>query len=190
MGGVAAEWDPETDPHIAAYFSPKNLTGKAVCKAALQEALGLNQDPNAPIVAFIGRLAPQKGIDVIEQSYHWLISYHWLMGEGTGDTQLVMMGSGQAEYADFMRNAENQYKGRVCGYVGFSPEMEHAIIAGADILVMPSRYEPCGLPQMYAQRYGTIPIVHATGGLQDSVDQFAEKSEEAPSSGTGCNPKP
>jgi starch synthase len=171
LNGIdTVEWDPENDPHIAGKFSATNMTGKATCKRALQEALGLQQNPDAPIVAFIGRLAPQKGIDVLEAAHHWLMG-----GDNEGvleHSQLVMMGSGQHEYAEFMRKAEAQYKGRICGYVGFSPEMEHAIIAGADLLVMPSRYEPCGLPQMYAQRYGTIPIVHATGGLQDSVDQF------------------
>eukprot|EP00960_Hanusia_phi_P010242 299237-Hanusia_phi.AAC.1 len=101
-----------------------------------------------------------------------------------GDVQLIMMGNGQAEYANFMRSAESQYKGRICGYVGFSSDMEQKIIAGADILIMPSRYEPCGLPQMYAQRYGTIPIVHATGGLKDSVQQF-EWREGGETVGTG-----
>jgi starch synthase len=108
-----------------------------------------------------------------------------------GDVQLVMMGSGMHEYAEFMRAAEAQYKGRVCGYVGFSSEMEHKLIAGADILLMPSKYEPCGLPQMYAQRYGTLPVVHATGGLKDSVDQwFAPAEEGGESTGTGWKFEP
>merc|ERR1719224_238786 len=82
------------------------------------------------------------------------------------------MGSGEERYANFLRRAEAQNKGKVVGFVGFTAEMEHQILAGADILLMPSRYEPCGLPQMYAQRYGTVPVVHATGGLKDSVDQY------------------
>lgn len=178
------EWNPMTDKHLAAPFNVDDIAGKAECKAAVQGALGLVVDPNRPLLVFIGRLAPQKGIDVIEASLNWLMGGD---NEGVlGDTQLVMMGSGSNEYAAFMRNAEQQYKGRVCGYVGFSSEMEHKLIAGADILLMPSRYEPCGLPQMYAQRYGTIPVVHATGGLKDSVDMYeAPQTPGGESAGTG-----
>lgn len=175
------EWDPAKDEHLVAHYNAKDTAGKQKCKLDLQAALGLEQDVNKPLIAFIGRLAPQKGIDLIEQSVHWLMGGD---DQGVlGDAQLVMMGSGEHRYAEFMRNAEGQYKGRICGYVGFSASMEHKIIAGADILLMPSRYEPCGLPQMYAQRYGTIPIVHATGGLKDSVAQYEQK--EGGSVGTG-----
>jgi len=172
------EWNPDTDPHIPGHYSATNQTGKAICKAKLQEALGLRQEPDAPLVAFIGRLAEQKGIDVIQGTYHWL------MGD-MDKSQLIMMGSGQPEYAEILTEAEAQYKGRICGYVGFSPEMEHLVIAGADILIMPSRYEPCGLPQMYAQRYGTVPIVHATGGLKDSVEQYEPGAMGGESKGQG-----
>ena len=158
------EWNPETDPFIPHHYSADDKSGKAECKRALQKALGLREEADAPLVAFIGRLAEQKGIDVIEQSYDWLINC-------VDKAQLIMMGSGQPEYAEILTQAEKIHQSRMCGYVGFSHEMEHLIIAGADILIMPSRYEPCGLPQMYAQRYGTIPIVHATGGLKDSVEQ-------------------
>jgi len=176
------EWDPARDRHLAAPYSAADPSGKAACKAALQAALGLRQDPAAPLLCFIGRLAPQKGIDVLEAAFDWLMGGDG--GEGVlGDAQLVMMGSGEQRYAEFMRSAEGRHKGRVCGYVGFSAEMEHKIIAGSDILIMPSRYEPCGLPQMYAQRYGTVPVVHATGGLKDSVEQYAV-TDQGPS-GTG-----
>jgi starch synthase len=161
------EWNPSNDSHIAAPYSVDNLKGKKECKRALQEQLGLEKKPDTPIVAFIGRLAPQKGVDLLEESLGWLMGGDH-MGV-TGDVQLIMMGSGEGRYAEFLMRAEAQHKGRVVGYVGFSPEMEHKIIAGADILIMPSKYEPCGLPQMYAQRYGTVPVVHATGGLKDSV---------------------
>jgi len=172
------EWNPETDPLIPHHYSLEKQAGKAQCKACLQKALGLREDPDAPLVAFIGRLAEQKGIDIIEQSLHWL------MGD-KHKSQLVMMGSGQPEYAEILTKAEAQYKGRICGYVGFSSEMEHLIIAGADMIIMPSRYEPCGLPQMYAQRYGTVPIVHATGGLKDSVEQYQHPHEGNDSKGQG-----
>ena len=171
------EWNPETDPFIPHHYSADDKSGKAECKRALQKALGLREEADAPLVAFIGRLAEQKGIDVIEQSYDWLINC-------VDKAQLIMMGSGQPEYAEILTQAEKIHQSRVCGYVGFSHEMEHLIIAGADILIMPSRYEPCGLPQMYAQRYGTIPIVHATGGLKDSVEQY-ERVEGKPSKGQG-----
>jgi len=164
------DWDPSSDPRIAAHFSAEDPGNKTLCKKALQAELGLEHKENTPIVAFIGRLAPQKGVDLIEQVFGWLMGGD---SQGvTGDVQLIMMGSGEGQYADFLMNAERHNKGRVVGYVGFSPEMEHKIIAGADILLMPSRYEPCGLPQMYAQRYGTVPVVHATGGLKDSVVQY------------------
>mmetsp|Transcript_15598 Transcript_15598/g.35967 ORF Transcript_15598/g.35967 Transcript_15598/m.35967 type:complete len:737 (-) Transcript_15598:235-2445(-) len=183
LNGIdTTEWDPMTDKHLAGKYDVHDRTGKAACKADVQAALGLNVDPKAPLIAFIGRLAPQKGIDVIEQSFNWIMHG----GDVLEHSQMIMMGSGDPKYAEFMRAAEAQYKGRVCGYVGFSSEMEHKIIAGADILLMPSRYEPCGLPQMYAQRYGTIPIVHATGGLKDSVDQYEHPAEEGgESKGTG-----
>jgi len=176
------EWNPMTDKHLVGKYSIEDRSGKALCKADVQTALGLNVDPKAPLIAFIGRLAPQKGIDVLEQSFNWIMH----SGDVLEGSQVIMMGSGDPKYAEFMRAAEAQYKGRVCGYVGFSSEMEHKIIAGADVLLMPSRYEPCGLPQMYAQRYGTIPIVHATGGLKDSVDQYEHPTEEGEEAkGTG-----
>jgi starch synthase len=140
---------------------------------------GLFKDPDVPIVAFIGRLAYQKGIDVLASIFPWLMNGDH---EGvTGHVQVVMMGTGDEKHAQFLRGAEGSHKGRVVGYVGFTSELEHKIIAGADILIMPSRYEPCGLPQMYAQRYGTIPVVHATGGLRDSVVQYDPFNDE----GTG-----
>ena len=171
------EWNPATDMYLSAkfqgydnFYDAENTAGKASCKAHLQAHMGLNQDPNVPIVCFIGRLAYQKGIDLIESIFPWLMG-----GDSNGVTgyvQLIMMGSGDEKYASFLRHAEGNNKGKVAGYVGFTPELEHKILAGADILLMPSRYEPCGLPQMYAQKYGTVPIVHATGGLKDSVEQF------------------
>mmetsp|Transcript_40308 Transcript_40308/g.126886 ORF Transcript_40308/g.126886 Transcript_40308/m.126886 type:complete len:286 (-) Transcript_40308:23-880(-) len=171
------EWNPETDRFLSAkcqgydnFFNKDDTTGKRSCKLHLQNCMGLREDPNIPIVAFIGRLAYQKGIDVIESIFPWLMN-----GDHAGVTgyvQVVMMGTGDEKYARFLRDAENHNKGRVAGFVGFTSELEHKIIAAADIILMPSRYEPCGLPQMYAQRYGTVPVVHATGGLKDSVIQY------------------
>jgi len=178
------EWDPSNDPYLLPIcFSLENPEGKAQAKAKLQKDLGLNVDAHKPIIAFIGRLSPQKGVDLIEEIFPWLMD-HDPKGV-TGQVQLVMMGSGEEKYANFLRRAEAENKGKVCGYVGFTAEMEHRIIAGADILLMPSRYEPCGLPQMYAQRYGTIPVVHATGGLKDSVIQYNPFDTSEDGVGTG-----
>ena len=174
LNGIdTSEWDPQNDEYLqplGATWSADDISGKAKAKQLLQQELGLQQRTDVPLVAFIGRLAPQKGVDLIEEVFPWLMTRD---DQGVlGDVQLVMMGSGDAQYADFLRRAESENKGKVAGYVGFKQDMEHKIIAGADILLMPSRYEPCGLPQMYAQRYGTIPVVHATGGLKDSVVQY------------------
>ena len=152
------EWDPARDKHLAAPYTAEDPSGKAACKAAIQAALGLRQDPAAPLLCFIGRLAPQKGIDVLEAAFDWLMGGDG--GEGVlGDAQVIMMGSGEQRYAEFMRSAEGRFKGRVCGYVGFSSEMEHKIIAGSDVLIMPSRYEPCGLPQAHTPRTGRAIII-------------------------------
>mmetsp|Transcript_28839 Transcript_28839/g.65344 ORF Transcript_28839/g.65344 Transcript_28839/m.65344 type:complete len:655 (-) Transcript_28839:258-2222(-) len=180
------EWDPSKDKFLVPKgisFSAADPAGKAKAKELLQRELGLQVRKDVPLVCFIGRLAPQKGVDLIEEIFPWLISRD---PKGvTGDVQLVMMGSGEERYANFLRRAEAENKGKVVGYVGFTSEWEHKIIAGADILLMPSRYEPCGLPQMYAQRYGTVPVVHATGGLKDSVIQYNPFQDTDTGYGTG-----
>jgi len=180
------EWNPATDEFLTtpyAFYSVDNMAGKAKCKAALQKELGLQVKPDVPLVCFIGRLAAQKGVDLIEEVFPWLMGKD---DKGVcGDVQLLMMGSGDERYSTFLRRAEMQHKGKVCGYVGFKRELEHKIIAGADILLMPSKYEPCGLPQMYAQRYGTVPVVHATGGLRDSVVQYNPFQDTDTGYGTG-----
>jgi starch synthase len=142
------EWDPARDPRLAApILACDPGPGKAACKAALQAALGLRAAPEAPLVCFVGRLAAQKGVDVLGEVVDWLMGDDG--GRGVlGDVQLVMMGAGEERYAGLLRGAEARYKGRAVGYVGFTAALEHQIIAGADVLVMPSRYEPCGLPQV------------------------------------------
>lgn len=134
--------------------------GKAECKEALQRELGLLEDPDAPLVGFIGRLDQQKGVDVLLK-----VVPHIVASGG----QVVMLGSGDHQLEEAMRQMENDHKGRAVGWVGFSVPVSHRITAAADILAMPSRFEPCGLNQMYALRYGTIPVAHATGGLRDTV---------------------
>jgi len=138
----------------------------------LQQSLCLNEDPHCVLVGFVGRLTWQKGVDVIGAVVPWLMHDS---GNGvTGNVQLIMMGNGEQKYAETLRQAESNYRGRVCGFVGFDPKVEHQIMAGCDLFLMPSRYEPCGLPQMYSQQYGTLPIVTCTGGLKDTVKDYSE----------------
>ncbi|XP_039842531.1 starch synthase 1, chloroplastic/amyloplastic-like isoform X1 [Panicum virgatum] len=157
------DWNPATDEHIPYHYSADDLSGKAKCKAALQKELGLPIRPDVPLIGFIGRLDYQKGIDLIK-----LIMPN-LMRE---DIQFVMLGSGDQELEDWMRSTESNFRDKFRGWVGFSVPVSHRITAGCDILLMPSRFEPCGLNQLYAMQYGTVPVVHATGGLRDTVENF------------------
>ncbi|CAE8596915.1 unnamed protein product [Polarella glacialis] len=168
QNGIEDTWDPSSDKLIAANFDATDLAGKEKCKTFLQEKLGLNQDPSVALIGFVGRLTWQKGIDVLQDGVvDWLLKDE---GNGvTGSVQLIFMGNGDANLSEWLKNIEIQYKGRVCGYAGFCPKIERYMMAGCDLLLMPSRYEPCGIPQMVALTYGTLPVVHATGGLKDSV---------------------
>mmetsp|Transcript_50492 Transcript_50492/g.117232 ORF Transcript_50492/g.117232 Transcript_50492/m.117232 type:complete len:755 (-) Transcript_50492:102-2366(-) len=180
LNGIDDCWNPMTDKHIKVRYSVEDFQeGKAQNKAALQRDLGLEEDPSCFLIGFVGRLTWQKGVDVIGQAIPWLMQD---TGNGvTGRAQLIMMGNGQREYAETLRWAEGNFKPRICGYVGFDPVTEHKIMAGCDLFLMPSRYEPCGLPQMYSQQYGTLPIVTATGGLKDTVRDLSE----GPATATG-----
>mmetsp|Transcript_104555 Transcript_104555/g.312262 ORF Transcript_104555/g.312262 Transcript_104555/m.312262 type:complete len:765 (-) Transcript_104555:50-2344(-) len=174
LNGISDEWCPLRDPHIARRYGPSDFVeGKSRCKAALQQELGLTRDPNAALVGFCGRLCSQKGVQLVTSIVHWLMHDE---GSGvSGRAQVVLMGRGDPGYERQLRGAEAAHPGRVCGYVGFDPAIEHRMMAGCDLLLMPSQYEPCGLPQMYAQQYGTIPVAHQTGGIQDSVRDLADE---------------
>ncbi|GLJ50083.1 hypothetical protein SUGI_1065240 [Cryptomeria japonica] len=167
------EWSPELDVHLKndgyVNYSIETLeTGKPACKAALQKELGLPVRSDVPLISFIGRLDHQKGVDIIAEAMPWMVEQ---------DLQLVMLGTGRADLENMLRSFEGQYRDKVRGWVGFSVTTAHRITAGSDILLMPSRFEPCGLNQLYAMRYGTIPIVHAVGGLRDTVKAFDPFSE-------------
>jgi starch synthase len=165
-------WNPETDPHIAANFSADDLSGKRKCKLDLLRRFGLPEDPDRPILAMISRLVSQKGYDLIRQ-----ISGEILQ---TGSF-VIMLGAGAPEYEDFLQRWHDLAPKQVGIFKGYAGEpLAHQIEAGADMFLMPSLYEPCGLNQMYSMRYGTVPIVRATGGLDDTVQQFD------PASGTGA----
>eukprot|EP00898_Chlorokybus_atmophyticus_P001292 jgi/Chlat1/2163/Chrsp17S02738 len=166
------EWNPSSDSLIAAPYCAEDLSGKAECKAALQRELGLPVRPEVPMIGFIGRLDYQKGADLIAGALPWLMSM---------DVQLVMLGSGDPGLEDLLRSTEAHNRDKARGWVGFNVDMAHRITAGADILLMPSRFEPCGLNQLYAMRYGTVPVAHATGGLRDTVVDWNPEEE----TGTG-----
>ncbi|GLT48244.1 hypothetical protein SLA2020_218800 [Shorea laevis] len=163
------EWDPSLDEHIASHYTADDLSGKVQCKISLQKELGLPVRPEVPLIGFIGRLDYQKGIDLIRLATPELMQ---------DDVQFVMLGSGDPQYEDWMRTAESNYRDKFRGWVGFNVPISHRITAGCDILLMPSRFEPCGLNQLYAMRYGTIPVVHATGGLRDTVQNFNPYAEQ------------
>jgi len=156
-------WNPETDPHIAANFSADDLSGKQACKLDLLRRFGLPEEPR-PIIAIISRLVAQKGYDLIRQLNGAIIQ--------TGSF-FIALGAGAEEYEDFLQRWHDSAPRQVGIYKGYAGEpLAHQIEAGADMFLMPSYYEPCGLNQMYSMRYATVPVVRATGGLDDTVENF------------------
>lgn len=178
LNGIDDCWNPEVDSNVVRTYSIADFeSGKRTNKAALQKALGLEENPDLVLLGFVGRLTWQKGVDVLGSVISWMMAD---AGNGvTGNAQLIMMGNGEKQHAETLKWAEESFKGRVCGYVGFDPKVEHQMMAGCDLFIMPSRYEPCGLPQMYSQQYGTLPIVTSTGGLVDSVRDISEGFDTA-----------
>jgi starch synthase len=169
------EWNPETDKHLPSHFSAARMTGKAQNKQALQTRMSLNVDADVPLLAVVSRLTHQKGLDLLLEIAPLLIEL---------PVQLVILGSGEAFMQESARDLALRYPGKVAVMIGFDEALSHQIEAGADMFVMPSRFEPCGLNQFYSQRYGTPPIVHNTGGLADSVvDCTAETLNDGTASG-------
>ena len=167
LNGIdTAVFDPAHDGGIAAPYSADDLSGKAACRAALCRELGLEIGAHTPIVAMVTRMTPQKGFDLVQCVLDELMD--------SEDMAFVLLGTGNAEYEDFMRSAEWRHKGRLCAYIGYDEALSHRVYAGSDFLLMPSSFEPCGLSQMMAMRYGTVPIVHETGGLKDSVRAYKD----------------
>ena len=155
--------DPSTSDKIAARFSVDDLSGKAVCKAELQRTLGLPERPDVPIIATISRLAGHKGFELISQAFDKLMDL---------DVQFVLLGTGEWGYEEFFRNAQQRFPGKVSANLMYSAPLSNAIYSAADLYLMPSIAEPCGLSQMFAMRFGTVPVVRSTGGLKDSVPPF------------------
>jgi starch synthase len=168
------EWDPAHDMHLSAHFTASDLRGKAINKEMLIATAQLEIPPSRPLVGMVTRLAEQKGIDLLHDALPPLLQAR--------DFGLVVLGSGEARYVDFFTALAKRFAGRVSYRSGFDDPLAHLIEAGSDAFLMPSRYEPCGLNQMYSLRYGTIPIVRNTGGLADSVEHF----DPATGKGTGC----
>ncbi|HEY1403655.1 MAG TPA: glycogen/starch synthase, partial [Pyrinomonadaceae bacterium] len=157
-------WNPATDPHIAANFSAYDLAGKRECKLDLLRRFNLPEEPERPVIAIISRLVAQKGYDLIREAAPAILE--------TG-AFFIALGAGAKEYEDFLQSFHDHAPHRVGIFKGYAGEpLAHQIEAGADIFLMPSLYEPCGLNQMYSMRYGTVPVVRATGGLDDTVENF------------------
>lgn len=163
------EYDPSTDRNIAAVYSQKDMSGKAKCKRALQEELGLEINPNIPVIGMVGRLSNQKGLDLVDYVIADIMRQ---------DVQLVVLGMGEGRYFNLFSWAETEYKGRVAARFTMDHTLAHRIYAGTDLFLMPSQFEPCGLSQMIAMRYGTIPIVRETGGLRDTVLSYNDFTGE------------
>jgi starch synthase len=158
------EWNPETDPLIPANYSAADLEGKKKCKRELLDEFGLKPlSERTPLIGIVSRLADQKGFDLIGEA----------MADLAGlNLQLVVLGTGQSRYHALLKEFATRFPDRVAVRIGFDNNLAHRIEAGADMFLMPSRYEPCGLNQLYSLRYGTVPIVRATGGLADTVENF------------------
>lgn len=154
-------WNPATDPALVATYDASNIEARALNKAALQRLFGLAENSKAMLFGYIGRLVEQKGIDLILKVLPRL--------QQQGDVQLVMLGSGDPQQENTLREAQWQYPGLLGCRIGYDEQLAHLIEAGVDAFLMPSRFEPCGLNQLYSLRYGAVPIVHRTGGLADSV---------------------
>jgi len=156
-------WDPEHDSRIAAHYDATDLTGKVECKKALLQAFTLPAELDVPLIGMISRLVDQKGFDLLAAALERLLRL---------DLRFVILGSGYAPYEEFLTRLSTTYPQKIGVRLGFDDALAHQIEAGSDCFLMPSRYEPCGLNQMYSLRYGTIPIVRATGGLRDTVEPF------------------
>ncbi|MBQ3141703.1 MAG: glycogen synthase [Clostridia bacterium] len=153
-------YNPATDPALAANYSADDLSGKALDKVALLKIMGMDTDPDLPLFVMVTRLVDHKGMDIVARAMHRIMAQN---------CRVAVLGSGDPHYERFLNEMRATYAGRFGVYIGFSPELARKVYAGGDFFLMPSRYEPCGLAQMIAMRYGTVPIVRQTGGLADTV---------------------
>ena len=167
------EWDPGRDPHLPCPYGPDSLEGKRACKTALLEEMGSGSEQGrAPLIGMIARLTSQKGVDLLLEGFPKMMA----MG-----ASFILLGDGEERYRVPLEKLSSAFPGRFMFRYGFDTALAHRIQAGIDFLLMPSRYEPCGLNQIYSMRYGSIPVVRATGGLKDTVKEFSPSTME----GTG-----
>ncbi len=161
-------WNPATDPHIPHNFSADSPEGKALCRQSLHEEFGLDLDPKAPLVIMITRLAQQKGIDLVAEAMERIMDL---------GVRFLMLGGGAPWAEEFFSSLKSRWPGRYGAFIGFDPPLSRRMYAGADMILVPSRYEPCGLTQMYSMRYGTIPVARRVGGLADSITDADQGSD-------------
>jgi len=166
-------WNPAVDSLIPARYSPADMRGKATCKAAIQARMHLIQNPDIPLIGLVSRFADQKGLDLLAGSIENIVR--------DMQVQFAILGSGDRNLESYFGRLPQLYPGVIGSFIGYNNELSHWIEAGSDFFVMPSRYEPCGLNQIYSLKYGTLPIVRATGGLDDTVQQY----DEITGAGTG-----
>ena len=165
LNGIDHEvFNPADDAFLPVCYDSLHREGKTACKEALQQRMGLEVRPDVPIFAMVTRMTEQKGFELIQ-----CMLDDFMLSE---DVQFMLVGSGDERFENFMRAAEGRYRGRLCAYLGYNEEAAHLTYAGSDFFLMPSRFEPCGLGQMIAMRYGSIPVVRATGGLKDTVKAY------------------
>jgi starch synthase len=167
-----SQWNPETDPFIAKRYNASQLTAKQSCKKFLQRNVGLPESSKLPLLGMVSRLTSQKGIDLLQDIIESLMER---------DLQFVLLGSGEPRYEEFFAGAAARHPAKFAMRTGYDEPLAHQIEAGADIFLMPSRYEPCGLNQMFSLKYGTVPIVRSVGGLKDTVEDY----DPAARTGTG-----
>ncbi|NCC50857.1 MAG: glycogen synthase GlgA [Spartobacteria bacterium] len=162
-------WNPSTDKHLAARYDDKRLEGKERCKEDLRSAMQLKTKPGTPIIGLVTRLTEQKGLDILASAMHTIMEM---------DVGVAMLGTGEKKYHRLCQAWAKKWPGRFSVRLAFDNAIAHKIEAGADMFLMPSRFEPCGLNQMYSLRYGTLPIVHRTGGLRDTIGELSEDFSE------------
>jgi len=175
-GADYSVWSPETDTHIPYNYSINNLSGKLKNKKFLLEQFKMPFDERIPLIGMVSRMVAQKGYDIFAESINELM---------TLNTQWIILGSGEEKYETMFRTLSNNLPQKVAVYTGYNSELSHLVEAGADIFLMPSRYEPCGLNQIYSLKYGTVPIVRKTGGLADTVHDWDELHSYKLDTGTG-----
>ena len=168
-----SEWDPAKDTLIPANYSSSNIKGKSVCKRALQEQSGLKQVAKSPVIGIISRLVELKGFYILSECIEDIIN--------NMDVQFAILGSGDNQLETFYGNLQQRYPGKAASFIGYNNKLAHLIEAGSDFFLMPSLSEPCGLNQIYSLKYGTLPIVRATGGLNDTIENYNQDTGE----GTG-----